>query len=520
MKVTLITMEFDGDFAENVGLGRIKAFLNNLGYLVDIVYFRFGDPVENIISRLDLKSVLFGISVYDKSIMIAADLAKTIKEECEDSIIVVGSKYATIYYKEILRDRRLEAIDYVILGDGEYTFSDICECLVHRKDLGQLVQRHPHLASRGFIDDKKPCALDVSELPFPDRSMVIEKKVIHAYICDSHGCCNRCSFCAQGSYYTKWNGRSAESLYKEIKMLYQNTDVIFFDFTGGSFEDPGRLGKDRINKLCDYILGDGLKITLKCYLRANSFQNNFEDMALLQKMYKAGFKVVFVGIESGNKQDLEIYNKNTTVEQNKEMLKRLTEIGIYCGSFGFIMLNPYSTDKTIKENYEFLSEINCHNFLAYTGRLIAYSGTAITKRIISDGLMLESDDILHGVRYKYLDSSISEIDRFLVSHFYLDKKVQKLMTNTDAIPLFIHQLYDFLPNGFEFLNDLNTTMDQYASLFKEYFGNLYETTNLSLCQKEYDAFIRDISELDKRLTFLKNKFLREMILIQRKGDKR
>lgn len=27
MKVTLVTMKFDGDFAENVGVGRIKEFL-------------------------------------------------------------------------------------------------------------------------------------------------------------------------------------------------------------------------------------------------------------------------------------------------------------------------------------------------------------------------------------------------------------------------------------------------------------------------------------------------------------
>lgn len=516
MKITLLTMEFEGDFAENIGLGRIKAFLNNLEYSVDIVYFKNGETIDRIISRIDFNCKLFGISVYDKSVMIAAEVARAIKEKNEENIVVMGSKYASIYYRELLQDIRLKAVDYIILGDGEYIFAEFCKALEKKENITKFAQKHPHIAARGGLDGKKSCALNVAELPLPDRSMIIEKRVLHAYICDSHGCCNRCSFCAQGSYYNKWNGRTAESIYAEIKMLYRNTDVIFFDFTGGSFEDPGSLGKEKISKLCNYILEDNLKITLKCYLRANSFQDNSEDIRLLQKMYNAGFKVVFVGIESGNEQDLEIYNKKTTVKQNKEMLKRLTDIGIYCGSFGFIMLNPYSTSQTLKENFKFLVEMKCHNFLAYTSRLTAYIGTDITKRIIEDGLMIDSEDVLHGIQYKYREPEIEKIDKFIKKNFYSNKDIERLMINTDAIPLFIHQLSDFLQDGDKYLTMLNLLMNQYADLFKDYFRNLYEKGDMKLCEKNFEAFINEVKQLDKKLNRLKNKFLKEFIAIQKR----
>lgn len=45
-------------------------------------------------------------------------------------------------------------------------------------------------------------------------------------------------------------------------------------------------------------------------------------------MKKAGFHNIFVGIESGNDDDLLLYNKQTTVKENEKFLKLCKKVGI------------------------------------------------------------------------------------------------------------------------------------------------------------------------------------------------
>ncbi|MFR2755393.1 MAG: B12-binding domain-containing radical SAM protein [Eisenbergiella massiliensis] len=453
---------------------------------------------------------IYGFSVYDKSVLNIAEIAQIIKNKKPDSTIIIGSKYVTSYYKEIFKDPRMDGIDYAILGDGEYSIFELINCMETGKSLNDFVSKHPHIASKSDFDNKTPCALDVNDVPLPDRQMIIEEGLFHAYICDSHGCCNSCSFCTQGNYYNKWNGRTAESIYDEIKTLYDDEHIIFFDFTGGSFEDPGILGKQKIDKLCNYIINDGINITMKCYLRANSFNNCETDINLLKKMKTAGFHVTFVGIESGNNADLVLYNKRTTVEQNISMLKRLTDNRIYCGSFGFIMLNPYSTIDTIRQNYEFLINVKSHNFLTYTSKLTAYLGTSITDKIINDGLAVRENVTLHGVPYKFLNKEIMEIDKFLETHF-LNDIIGKFMIDTDAIPLFIHQMAPFLVNCEEYIMTLEITMNKYFNLFRQFFKLLYIDNNIGACEKQFSEFVDQIKKLDIQLNLLKQKVIKDLV---------
>lgn len=437
-------------------------------------------------------------------------IARRLKEINKDYITIMGSKYATCYYKEIMTDPRLESIDYVILGDGEHTLLEMIQAVEHGDNLNNFVSEHRHIASKQSIQGKGPCTLEINDLPFPDRSMIKERNEFHAYICDSHGCCNQCSFCTQGNYYHRWNGRSAQSIYQEIKELHKSTNVVLFEFTGGSFEDPGRLGKQKIRELCEYVLNDKLKISMRCYLRANSFERNDKDIQLLHLMKEAGFNVVFVGYESGNNDDLLIYNKKTVVEQNLQMFSLLKDAGIYPGNFGFIMLNPYSTRESLKSNYRFLSTINSQYMHPYISKLKADNGTAIQKKIVEDGLMVEGDRLLNGVSYKYKNNEIEHLDRF-ITRYFMQGEVVNFIKNTDVIPSFINQLYRFIEPGETYVEMLNVLLQSYAQDMKDYFYVLYEQFDIDTCIRTYAEFLNEIKELDTRMVKLKQRFMRELI---------
>lgn len=63
-------------------------------------------------------------------------------------------KFASIYYREILSDVCFSCIDYVILGDGEYTLSALMDCIENSEDISKFVATHKNIASRASMNNK------------------------------------------------------------------------------------------------------------------------------------------------------------------------------------------------------------------------------------------------------------------------------------------------------------------------------------------------------------------------------
>lgn len=511
IKTTLMAMPVDG--LENVEIERLQAYLTENGYESDCIHLNRNNSIDEHYSRLDLSSKLYSMSIYSESsvypesILTFAELANKIKTENADSIIVLGSKYASIYYKEILSDERFSCIDYIILGDGEYTLAVLIDCIDKNHNLSEFVAAHMNIASKTSMNNKEFLSININELPLPVRTF--KNKNFHenyyAFICDSHGCCMRCAFCTRGQFYKKWTGRSAESIFKEIKKISSELSIKCFWFTGGSFEDPGgELGIKKIRDFCNLILEDNLKVSMRCYLRSNFVSG--ADSDLLKLMKKAGFHVALVGVESGNQYDLDLYNKGTTVENNRLTLKKLKEADIYADHFGFIMVNPYSTPERLQANYRFLDEHQPHDLDNYVHHVIADPGTAIRKRIGDDGLLIPTDDFLkQGYSYRFIHPYTAEVSAFLHKYFLI------FDTETAGISTFIFHLSPFLSHGEVFEEKITLLMRKRARVFSEYFRMLYIDLDIGSCERQYDEFKSTLSRFDMELDALKNKLTRDLI---------
>lgn len=152
-----------------------------------------------------------------------------------------------------------------------------------------------------------------------------------------------------------------------------------------------------------------MKLSYQCYIKAFSLSDTQKDHELLSLMREVGFVEVFVGIESGNQEDLDLYNKFTTVKQNYDIIRLLKEHDIF-PIMGFISFNPYSTREKIKKNFKYLCDNQCtylHNYL--------YSFTVINKytklyeKIKKDGLLLSNEDQYVDVDFSYEDNSVEEV---------------------------------------------------------------------------------------------------------------
>ncbi|MDR0404897.1 MAG: radical SAM protein [Oscillospiraceae bacterium] len=514
IKTTLISRSTDG--LENIEAGRLKTYLSEKGYKTNHAHFSGGMDVDNQCCYcLDFSGKLYVMSVYSESsvypddILFFSQLGDKIKSENPNSIVVLSGKYASIYYKEILKDKRFSHIDYIILGDCEYTLSSLIDCINKNDDISKFVAEHKNIVSKESTDNKEFLNIDINELPLPDRFFIKNSKNFYnnyyAFICDSHGCCMRCAYCTRGQFYKKWTGRSAESIFNEIKTIRNESSIKCFWLIGGSFEDPGgELGIKKIKDFCNLIFESNLKVSLRCYLRSNFISK--VDTDLFKLMKKAGFHAVLIGVESGNEYDLKLYNKATTIEKNRLALKKLNEAGIYSDHYGFIMINPYSTPERLRANFLFLEEHQPHDLDNYVHHLVADPGTMSRKKIEEDGLLIPTDDFLkQGHSYRFLHPFAAEVSTFLRKYFLI------FDTETAGISTFIFHLAPFLPHGKTFEEDVTSIMNRRSRVFSDYFRILYMDMNIGLCEKRYDEFMSTLKNFDKELDILKNKLIRDLI---------
>ncbi|MFY9572998.1 MAG: hypothetical protein WAV20_16490 [Blastocatellia bacterium] len=80
------------------------------------------------------------------------------------------------------------------------------------------------------------------------------------------------------------------------------------------------------------------------------------DPDLFVAMRDAGLYLVYMGLESGAEDGLDVLHKQITVEQNLRAVSILKEIGLMY-EFGFMMFDPSSTFETVRDNVKFLRKI-------------------------------------------------------------------------------------------------------------------------------------------------------------------
>lgn len=193
--------------------------------------------------------------------------------------------------------------------------------------------------------NKARCDLD--ELPIPNRDIVNLKDYIDIRsILTSRGCINKCDFCPTHNYWGSWRGKSAENVVKEIEYLIQkyNTKKIIF------LDDNATVNRKRMQEISNIIISKKIDIKLGCLASINTY-----DKETFELMYKAGFRWVHFGIESGSQKILKNNNKNFNVDYAKQVIKEVKQIG-YRVRTSFIFDLPTTTKEDMNKTIDFILE--------------------------------------------------------------------------------------------------------------------------------------------------------------------
>lgn len=516
MKNVLVAVNNEGFPNEFAGIGSIAAYLESKGVLVDIKQIDVAPDcrVSDLVEEFSLEYDLFGFYIIYTNAELVTGIIKWIKKNKHNCHIFVGGHCATVAADEILQD--CKEIDYVVLGDGEIPVFNMIEALEGGKKVSDL----PSIRTREDVLDKKPCIVDIATIPWIKRYYYKKNKsniYANARLVSSKRCLGKCSFCStihSSERQGKWECRDIDDVYKEIIYLYENYGIRYFSFIDPSFEDPGQLGKKRIKYLCTLLKQYPVKFFFWCYLRAETFSE--EDEELIKLMREAGFAKIFIGIESFNQEDLDLFEKRATIEDNYRSLSLFKKYDFDIWP-GIIMINPLSTKERLTNNFNHMIENRINMVYLYVTVIELFYKTPLYNKIKELNLVLDTHSYKNPFGYKILDDYVQVVFDYIVNVINYSKILKKENNFRYTYSFIITSVRELFPEEYHKVEfELNNILDKVFEEIKRYFSILYVDYDIEKAKSEFGGFEEKVCTLyDKAhlimMKLLKNKSIREYL---------
>ncbi len=335
-----------------LGLAYIASYLEKNGISVRII--------DAIAEQLDFVSLLgtvadapdfIGITATTMTVKSALENAAECRKKFPKSTIVLGGVHPTLMPEDVLVN---DNVDFVIRGEGEYSFLDLINGMEHEKVPGLSYKKD----GRFFHNPYGELIKDLDSLPFPAYHLLPVTKykaALGSYkrlpvisMISTRGCPGKCTFCL-GSYLGGHvRMHSVKYLIDEIKMLQRDYGIKEISF----YDDTFTTYKHKVQEFCKLIIEEKMDLTWVCFARVD-----FIDETTLKLMKQAGCHQIMYGIESGNEQVLKNIKKMTSLEKAVEMVALTKRIGIECRA-AFMLGNPGETEETMQQTLEFAKKLD------------------------------------------------------------------------------------------------------------------------------------------------------------------
>jgi anaerobic magnesium-protoporphyrin IX monomethyl ester cyclase len=373
----------------NLGLCSIAGNLDGCDVkVVDLVFHNRGVSrfVRDIVR--DFQPDIVGLSAMSHQYDSACRISVICRNAGRDVKVVLGGYHASLMYHEICADNNEKLFDFIIRGEGERTFRELVRVLsLGGNDFSGIPGLSYSKDGRYYHNPDAPL-LKLETLKLPDRDCrLLDNAQFLGLPFDcaetSRGCTMNCRFCSIGLMY----GRRVRMfplsrVITDLKRLKEHGKKgIFF------VDDNITLDVGRLKKLCQMIIDERLN-TLSYVIQA-SVPGIASDPELAAYLKRAGFKWVFLGIESGISRNLESMGKEGVLHNTRRAVSLLREQGI-CVFGGFIIGHPQDTKEDILSSFRFALDVGVDHPIIQC--LTPYPGTQTRQELLERDLITNKED--------------------------------------------------------------------------------------------------------------------------------
>jgi hopanoid C-3 methylase len=276
------------------------------------------EPARMVMDLLEkINPDVVGTTVITSELYYGLDILRTAKRFNPNIITVAGGLHTTL----CPQDFDDSAVDVVCPGQSAFTFRKVIRALEQKKPLDSIKGIFLRKNGKYIKTGPPPVYFDAADKHFvmPDRGHLERWRSTYAvgnnpepatYLFTSLGCPYRCTFCSIWKEHNRvYYQRRVESIIEELKLI---------DYKIVRFADANTIvNLNFINRLFDRIVEERIDKMYIMDIRADTAVNHPE---LIEKLAKAGLKVVITGFESFRDEELALYNKKSEAKMIKQAI--------------------------------------------------------------------------------------------------------------------------------------------------------------------------------------------------------
>jgi len=353
-------------------------------------------------------------------------LAQMVRESLPSINIVVGGPLltASIQKRAVADHAFLKIADHIILGEGESALVDLSAMILGKDHPCHSKTKHTASRSGACTRIIRGAKEDLNSLPPPayhilplDRYYSPEPILT---LLTSRGCYwNRCQFCDIPGIGKKHNYRmtSPETVIKHVEHAAATTGARCFAFWDNA------VPPQTLRVLSEHLVNTRKKFFWYAQIRADrSF-----DAVTCGKMYEAGCRQVYMGIETASQPLLNKMNKGLRIVDIRRIATNFRRSGII-PSGGYMMGYPRETDTDVKRTLRFICENRdiLYPSTRNVGVFTLRKGSLIHNRARQEGIVVTEptvNDLALDLEYVVTrQSSQQRLERALDAHRFLKKR--------------------------------------------------------------------------------------------------
>ncbi len=349
-----------------LGVLKVAAVVEQIGYSVDHLDLNGVENYEAVVvdyirRRNPQDFTVYAITATTPQMVAVERIRKVIKENC-GWCVVIGGPHPTLVHAAAKHSTRAQAAleqlrrvyDTVVAGDGELVIAQVIE------QGGKL----------GLIDADNPktglfmTVQQFTSTPFPARHLVDQDTYKYnidgvrvTSLISQLGCPFGCNFCAgrDSAMLRRVRLRPTSHVIAEMRELYKTYGIHGYMF----FDDELNVNPNVMELLHAIAqLQDELGVEFRCrgFVKAELFTD-----AQAQAMYRAGFRSVLCGFESGSERILRNINKHATRDDNTRAMETSHKHGLGMKALMSVG-HPGESVETIQQTLDWLLEVRPEDF--------------------------------------------------------------------------------------------------------------------------------------------------------------